>query len=61
TEIRWLRRQMDLTGAIEYARETAHGLAGAARHECARAYEDAEPSRDRDFLEALSFWALERS
>ena len=60
-EIRWLRRQMDLTGAIEYARETAHGLAGAARHECALAYEDAEPSRDRDFLEALSFWALERS
>jgi geranylgeranyl diphosphate synthase, type II len=60
-DIRWLRGLMDRTGAIEYARETAHGLAGAARHEYALAYGDAEPSRDRDFLEALSFWALERS
>jgi geranylgeranyl diphosphate synthase type II len=59
-EIRWLRMRMDAHGAIEYARETAHAMAGAARHECALAYRDAEPSRDRDFLEALSFWALNR-
>ena len=59
-EIRWLRARMDAHGAIEYARETAHAMAGAARHECTLAYRDAEPSRDRDFLEALSFWALNR-
>ncbi len=60
-DVRWMRARMDAHGSIDFARQTAHGLAGAARHECAHAYGEVPPSRDRDFLEALSSWALARN
>jgi geranylgeranyl diphosphate synthase type II len=60
-DVRWMRARMDAHGSIDFARQTAHGLAGAARHECALAYDDVPASRDRDFLESLSSWALARS
>jgi geranylgeranyl diphosphate synthase type II len=60
-EVRWIREQMDRYGSIDYARRVAHGLAGAALHEFALAFADVPDSPDKDFLEALPTWALERA
>ena len=32
-DVRWVRERMDAYGCIDYARQVAHGLAGAAQHE----------------------------
>ena len=42
-------------------RVTAHGLAGAAMHECSLAFGSLPPSRDRQFVEGLSTWVFERT
>jgi geranylgeranyl diphosphate synthase type II len=60
-EVRWIRERMDRYGSIDYARRVAHGLAGAALHEFALAFADVPDSPDKDFLEALPTWALERT
>jgi geranylgeranyl diphosphate synthase type II len=60
-DVRWLRILIDRHGCIEYARQVAHGLAGAALHEFQEAYAGIAASRDRAFLEALATWVLERS
>jgi geranylgeranyl diphosphate synthase, type II len=56
-----VRRLMQVYGCVEYARRFAHGLAGAAANEFTRAFGDCPRSRDRDFIEQLVFWVLERS
>ncbi|QSQ22357.1 polyprenyl synthetase family protein [Pyxidicoccus parkwayensis] len=60
-ELRWVRDGMDTHGSITFARQVAHGLAGAARHEFSRAYGDLRDSPDKRFLEALPSWVLERA
>jgi geranylgeranyl diphosphate synthase type II len=60
-DVRWVREQMERHGCFEYARQVAHGLAGAARHEMEALYGDCPDSRDRRFIEALPRWVLERS
>jgi geranylgeranyl diphosphate synthase type II len=60
-DVRWVRERMDRYGCLEYARQAAHGLAGAARHEFALAFAGVPESRDRAFLEALPAWVLSRS
>lgn len=60
-EVRWIRECMDRYGSIEYARQVAHGLAGAALHEFALAFEDLPDSPDKDFLAALPTWVIERA
>jgi geranylgeranyl diphosphate synthase type II len=60
-DVAWMRARMDHYGCIDFARKFAHGLAGAARHEAAAAFADLPPSRDRQFVEALPLWVLERS
>jgi geranylgeranyl diphosphate synthase type II len=60
-DVRWVRAAMDRYECIEYAREIAQGLAGAAAHEIARICDGLPPSRDRYFLEALPAWVIERS
>jgi geranylgeranyl diphosphate synthase type II len=59
--VRWMRRQMEVYGVIDYARQLAHGLAGAALHESSRLFGGLRDSRDRRFLEALPRWVIERS
>lgn len=59
-DIAWLRRRMDAYGCIEYAREFAHGIAGAALHEFEAIYGDLPPSRDKSFIEGLVTWVFER-
>ena len=59
-DVQWVRARMDKYGCIEHAREVAHGLAGAAAHECSLLVGGLRPSRDRSFLEALPEWVIER-
>jgi geranylgeranyl diphosphate synthase, type II len=60
-EVQWVREQMDRYGSIDYARQVAHGLAGAALHEFALAFADVPDSPDKDFLAALPTWVIERA
>jgi geranylgeranyl diphosphate synthase type II len=60
-EVRWVRDRMDAYGCIDYARQVAHGLAGAARHEFSLLYGPLPDSRDKRFIEALPSWVIERN
>ena len=60
-DVGFTRALMDRYGCIEYAREVAHGLAGAALHEYDRAFGAAPDSRDKRFIGALPAWVIERS
>jgi geranylgeranyl diphosphate synthase type II len=60
-EIAWVRRSMRRLGCVDYARAVAHSLAGAALHEFKVAFAPAPDSRDKQFIEALPYWVLERS
>lgn len=59
-EVAWIREQLERHGSIEYARQIAHGLAGAAAHEFSVACADLPDSPDKRFLEALPTWVIER-
>ena len=48
-------------GSIDYAREVAHALAGAARHEFESAMGSLPDSRDKRFIAALPSWVLART
>jgi geranylgeranyl diphosphate synthase type II len=60
-DVAWIRQAIDTYRCIDFARELAHGLAGAARHEASIAFAHLPDSRDRRFLEALPQWVLERA
>jgi geranylgeranyl diphosphate synthase type II len=60
-DVSWVHERMDFYGCIDYARELAHGLAGAARYEFAALYGVLPDSRDKCFLEALPEWVIERN
>jgi geranylgeranyl diphosphate synthase type II len=60
-DVMWLRDVMMRQGSVEHARTIAHGLAGAALHEFKVAFEPAPASRDKQFIEALPRWVLERA
>jgi geranylgeranyl diphosphate synthase type II len=60
-DVVWIRERMDAYGSLEYARQVAHGLAGAALHECASLYSRVPPSRDKQFIAELATWVLERT
>jgi geranylgeranyl diphosphate synthase, type II len=61
TEVAWVRERMQAYACLEYAEQVAHALAGAALHEFASAYAEVPASRDRQFIEALVTWVLERA
>jgi geranylgeranyl diphosphate synthase type II len=52
---------MDYYGSLDYARQVAHGLAGAAQYEFNQLYGHLPESRDKQFLKALPVWVIERS
>ena len=47
--------------ALDYARQVAQGLAGAAQYEFTQLYGNLPDSRDKRFLEALPTWVIERN
>jgi geranylgeranyl diphosphate synthase type II len=52
---------MDVYGCLDYARQIAHGLAGAALHEYSLLYTSLPDSRDKRFIEGLVTWIFERT
>ena len=60
-QVAWLRDLMDRCGSVEYARGIAHGLAGAALHECAGIFDLLPESRDKQFIRGLVTWVFERT
>jgi geranylgeranyl diphosphate synthase, type II len=60
-EAQWIRDRMDHYGCIDFARHVARGMADAALAEYLRLFAPVPPSRDRDFLEGLITWVVERT
>lgn len=60
-DARWIRDRMDHYDCIDYARRVARGMADAALAEYLRLFAPVPPSRDRDFLEGLITWVVERT
>jgi geranylgeranyl diphosphate synthase, type II len=60
-EVAWVRERMEVYGSLEYARQVAHALAGAACHEGAALYGSLPDSRDKRFVEGLATWVLDRA
>jgi geranylgeranyl diphosphate synthase type II len=61
TQVGWVRQLMDAYGCLDYARQVAHGLAGAALHEYSLLYMRLPDSRDKQFIEGLVTWVFERT
>lgn len=61
SEVRWVRERMDAYGCIDYARQLAQGLAGAAHHELTLIFDRLPETRDRRFIGSLPSWVIERS
>jgi geranylgeranyl diphosphate synthase type II len=61
SDVRWLRAMIEDSGALEYARAIAQGLAGAAQSEYEVAFGGLPESRGRSFLKALPSWVIERA
>ena len=60
-DVSWVLERMNFYECIDYARELAHGLAGAATYEFAALYGLLPNSRDKSFLEALPEWVIARN
>lgn len=60
-DVAWIRRKLDSYGCIDFARQYAQGIAGAALEEFHVAFAGVRDSRDRRFLEGLATWVFERS
>lgn len=60
-DINWVRQRMDHYRSIDYARNVAHAMAGAALHEYARVFAGTPESRDKRFIEGLITWVFERT
>ena len=60
-DVAWVRDRMENYACLDYARQVAHGLAGAALHEYRLVYRGLPESRDTRFIEALPAWVLART
>jgi geranylgeranyl diphosphate synthase, type II len=61
TDVAWMRDLLQECGSIDYARRFAHGLAGAAAHECEIIFDGLPDSRDKAFMQSLATWVFERT
>jgi geranylgeranyl diphosphate synthase type II len=61
SDVDWIRARMHAYECLEYARQVAHALAGAALHEFSATYESVPASRDKQFIQAAPHWVLERT
>lgn len=60
-DVRRVRSLMDRYDCIDYARQAAHGLAGAARYEFTQIFGDLPDSPDKRFIAALPEWVIHRT
>ena len=59
-DVAWVSALLKRSGAAEYARSVAHGLAGAALCEFDHYFSGLPESRDRQFIRSLITWVMER-
>ncbi len=59
-DVAWLWQTMQRYDCLEYARDIAHGLAGAAQYEYTALFDPLPESRDKRFVEGLVTWVFER-
>lgn len=59
-QVAWMRERMTAYDCIDYARQVAHALAGAARHEFTQCFGSLPDSRDKRFIEDLVRWVIAR-
>ena len=59
-DVGWLLSLMSAYNSVDYARQFAHALAGAALHEFDLIYGNLPPSRDKAFLHGLATWIFLR-
>jgi geranylgeranyl diphosphate synthase type II len=60
-QVDWMRALIEKYAGVEYARTIAQRLAGAAAHECSLLGAGLPRSRDKDFLEQMVTWVIERN
>jgi geranylgeranyl diphosphate synthase type II len=60
-DVAWIRSRLEAHGSTEYGRRVAHALAGAAQHEFTQLYSELPDSRDKQFIQELPRWVLDRS
>jgi geranylgeranyl diphosphate synthase type II len=60
-DVAWVLERMNAYGSLHYARQVAHGLAGAAQYEFDNLYGSLPDSRDKRFLQSLPVWVIERN
>jgi geranylgeranyl diphosphate synthase type II len=61
SDVAWMRVRMDHYGCLDYARQIAHGVAGAALEEFHAVFRGVPDSRDKRFIEGLATWVFERN
>ena len=59
-DVRWLYEEMEAKGSLNYARTVAEALAGAALYEYSLAFEALPASLDKEFMQALPLWILNK-
>jgi geranylgeranyl diphosphate synthase type II len=59
-QVTWMRERMTAYDCIDYARQVAHALAGAARHEFTQCFGPLPDSRDKRFIADLVRWVIAR-
>jgi geranylgeranyl diphosphate synthase type II len=59
-DVAWVLSLMAAYGSVEYVRQFAHALAGAALNEFDSIYGNLPPSRDKAFIHGLASWIFTR-
>jgi geranylgeranyl diphosphate synthase type II len=59
-DVAWMLSLIAAGGSVQYVRQFAHALAGAALHQFGRIYGDLPPSRDKEFIHGLASWIFNR-
>lgn len=59
-DVAWVLSLMAAHGSVEYVRQFAHALAGAALNEFDSIYGNLPPSRDKAFIHGLASWIFTR-
>jgi geranylgeranyl diphosphate synthase type II len=60
-EVSWMRKLMDVYGSLEYTRQIALAMSGAALYELKQFAGRLRNSRDKRFLEQMAVWVIDRS
>jgi geranylgeranyl diphosphate synthase, type II len=59
-DVAWVLSLMAAHGSVDYVRQFAHALAGAALHQFDSIYGNLPPSRDKAFIHGLASWIFTR-